>query len=248
MSATCLLVGWGASAQAQWEPLPPPVQPPDPPQLAVEAIEVLGSTAFPPERLAAITAPYVGRTVSLEELAAAANEILAAINQLYESEGYLASGAYLPRQDLSQGRVRIQVVEGELEAVEVAGLERLNPSYVRERLVLAGFAPLRVSRLSAAIGRLQESPLIESIRAELRYTAASGGGWGILTLYPFVDGAAIGSNFLPPSSPDSAASVGVGLDWNWKDLLQVRLDYAIPLVPFEGDQDLLFSVQLMRRF
>ncbi|MGK7877605.1 MAG: hypothetical protein AB4426_31185 [Xenococcaceae cyanobacterium] len=51
------------------------------------------------------------------------------------------SGAFSPPQDLSEGIVRIQIVQGALEKLEIIGLNRLQESYLSKRLWLAASPP-----------------------------------------------------------------------------------------------------------
>jgi hemolysin activation/secretion protein len=63
--------------------------------------------------------------------------------------------------------VTIQVVEGELEAIEIQGLRHLRDAYVRRRIELATRTPLNVRQLEDALRRLQLDPLLQSVQAEL---------------------------------------------------------------------------------
>jgi hemolysin activation/secretion protein len=116
------------------EPLPdqPPEPPPEPelqtpdstvpstdPAISanffVETIEVSGNTVLDDE-IAALIEDYENRNVTFEELIALRSQI----TQLYFDNGYITSGAFLPNnQDLSDGTVEIQVIEGEIEQIDV---------------------------------------------------------------------------------------------------------------------------------
>ncbi|PSF33314.1 ShlB/FhaC/HecB family hemolysin secretion/activation protein [Aphanothece hegewaldii CCALA 016] len=131
--------------------------------ISLKQVKVLGSTVFSEEDLDKITVPFIGKEVTLETL----EEIARQITQLYVANGYLTSGAYLPPQDLSNGVVTIQVIEGKLEDIEIQGLNRLQNYYVRERLMKAVTVPLNIKRLEQALQLLQLDPLFERIEAEL---------------------------------------------------------------------------------
>ncbi|HCF25800.1 MAG TPA: hemolysin activation/secretion protein [Cyanobacteria bacterium UBA11049] len=159
------------------KPLPPPEQllPPDesnpftpapitenvPRNVAVKRFEVIGSTVFSPKQLDLVLAPFTKRTLSLAELFQARS----AITQLYIDNGYITSGAFISPQTVKNGVVKIQVVEGSLEAINVTGTRRLNPNYVRSRL--PNLKPLNQKRLLEAIQLLKLNPLIENIKGEL---------------------------------------------------------------------------------
>jgi hemolysin activation/secretion protein len=160
-------------------PLPPPEQllespssiPPNPQaipgkvpeNIVVDRFEFEGNTAISSEELAAVTAPFTKKPISFAELFQAR----AAVTDLYLKRGYITSGALIPPQQLQGGVVKIQVIEGGLEAINVRGTQRLNPEYVRSRLRIATDKPLNRDRLLEALQLLQLNPLIQNISAEL---------------------------------------------------------------------------------
>jgi hemolysin activation/secretion protein len=64
--------------------------------------------------------------------------------------------------------VKIQIVEGGLDEIEITGNRRLNSNYLRSRLERATRRPLNRSRLLEALQLLQLDPLIATISAELQ--------------------------------------------------------------------------------
>jgi hemolysin activation/secretion protein len=154
------------------EDLLPPASPavPDqtpgdiPSQVFVERFNVVGSTVFSEAELAEATAPFQGRDISFAELLQARS----AITQLYVDRGYITSGAFIPPQTIADGVVTIQVLEGSVEAINIAGTRRLNPSYVRSRIGLVTTSPLNQERLLEGLQLLQLDPLIQSISADLQ--------------------------------------------------------------------------------
>ena len=142
----------------------------------VKKFEIVGSTVFTPEELAEVLKPYILRRLSFTEILAAQQ----AINKLYFQQGYITSGTFLPPQKLENGIIRIEVVEGTVEAINIEGLKRLNTGYVRSRLAIATDAPLNRDKLLNALQLLQIDPLIENLAAEL--TAGTRPGSSILEL------------------------------------------------------------------
>jgi hemolysin activation/secretion protein len=142
----------------------------------VKQVVVLGNTVFSEAEIAVVTAPFIGRSLTFEELL----DIRTAITNLYIERGYTTSGAFLPPQDVSDGIVEVQAVEGELEKVEVQGLSRLRQSYVRDRIALAAKPPVNLRRIETALQLLQLDPLLTSVNAELK--AGSSPGRSVLSL------------------------------------------------------------------
>lgn len=144
-------------------PASPEATPPSGESIFIKNIEVQGNTVLQDE-IAKLTQPYQNRSVTFEELL----QLRSAIVQLYNKNGYITSGAFLPNnQDLNSGIVQIQVVEGEVEQIEIGGLRRLREGYVRSRLNRATSTPLNQKRLEEALQLLQLDPLIERVNAEL---------------------------------------------------------------------------------
>ena len=77
-------------------------------------------------------------------------------------------------QDLSSGVVKIQIVEGELEGIELRGLRHLQTGYVRSRLKRAATTPLNQKRIEEALQLLQLDPVISRVNAELAAGSAPG--------------------------------------------------------------------------
>jgi hemolysin activation/secretion protein len=142
--------------------------------ITVDRFEVLGSTAFSQVELVQVLLPFTKRSITFSELLKARSQI----TDLYVSRGYITSGAFIPTQDLQNGVVRIQVIEGGLEEIKITGVERLSPDYVRSRMNIATGAPLNRDRLIQALQVLQINPLIASVSAEL--SAGTGAGQNIL--------------------------------------------------------------------
>ncbi|BCL34914.1 hypothetical protein NSMS1_13610 [Nostoc sp. MS1] len=149
--------------------------PTDTPQtITVQRFEVVGSTVFSQQELAQATAEFTQRPITLAELFQARSKI----TELYVSKGYITSGAYIPPQTIKSGVIKIQVVEGRLEDIQISGNRRLNSNYVRSRLAIATQPPLNRDKLLEALQLLQLNPLIQNLSAEL--SAGSRPGTSIL--------------------------------------------------------------------
>lgn len=172
------------------EPELPPPTPPQPPEpsplqptpptsvegedrpeipgtIRVDRFEFEGNTAFSDRDLAEVTKAFTGREITFAELIAAE----AAVTQKYVTAGYINSGAVIPANQTfpREGAVvKIQIVEGGLEAIEISGNRRLKSNYVRSRLEIATRRPLNRDRLLEALQMLQLDPLIANISAELQ--------------------------------------------------------------------------------
>ncbi|MGB3513789.1 MAG: ShlB/FhaC/HecB family hemolysin secretion/activation protein [Microcoleaceae cyanobacterium] len=148
-------------------PLPAPTSPEDLPQssekITVQKFVFQGNTAFSDAELAQVTESFTNRPITFIELLAARS----AVTNHYIENGYITSGALIPPQQLQGSIVKIQVIEGEVEEINITGSGSLKPNYVRSRLRLATKKPLNQNRLLEALQLLQLDPLIETVSAEL---------------------------------------------------------------------------------
>lgn len=171
--------------------------PPEENQIAVQQINVTGSTIFGEAEFNPIIEPIAGNTVTLAEL----RNVADTISQLYLEQGYITSRAVLVEETLNTGVVEIRVIEGSLEAIEVEGTRRLNPSYVRSRVRLGADTPLNTGALEDQLRLLRVNPLFENVEASLR--AGTGLGQSVLVVRiseadPFNGSVGI-DNYSPPS-------------------------------------------------
>ncbi|NJN48745.1 MAG: ShlB/FhaC/HecB family hemolysin secretion/activation protein [Alkalinema sp. RL_2_19] len=123
-------------------------------QFEVKQIEIVGNTRFPQEELTAYTKPLEGQQIGLAELRKAVD----AITQLYISKGYLNSRAFLGNQEVTDGKVTIQILEGSVEEIKVEGNERLPDSYVIDRIRSGVESPLRGDKLEEQLRLLNIDP------------------------------------------------------------------------------------------
>lgn len=226
-------------------PAPPDTNFPSSESFLVKKVEVLGATVLKDE-IAELIELFENRQVTFADLV----QLRSDITELYIKNGYVTSGAFLPNnQSLTDGIVQIQVVEGELEKIELGGLRRLQPVYVRSRLRKASSAPLNQKRLEEALQLLQLDPLIERVNAQL--TAGSTPGSNILqvtiTEAPAFHGGVFVANNQTPSIGSTQAGIFLSHDnlLGFGDSLTAEygiteglniynFSYTIPLNPNNG--------------
>ena len=137
--------------------VPPPAQPPalglptptppgaldqvaKGPKIMVKDIRLVGNTAFTSQQLSEITAPYTNRELAAEDLEA----LRLALTYYYVNHGYLTSGAVVPEQDVADGTLTLQIIEGKITQVNVEDTKWFRPSYFQSRVNLAAGPPLHV--------------------------------------------------------------------------------------------------------
>lgn len=86
----------------------------------IQTIAVEGVEAFSASRIAEIYSPFLNRCLAANDI----NGLIRSLTNLYLDAGYITSRAYLPNQNLTQGQLRLVVVEGFVETVEIEGASR----------------------------------------------------------------------------------------------------------------------------
>jgi hemolysin activation/secretion protein len=137
-------------------------------QFDVQKIELVGNTRFTTAELEVYTKPLEGRKIGLSELRKAVD----AITQLYLSKGYVSSRAFLGNQEVTDGKVTIQILEGSIEEIKVEGNTKLPDSYITDRLSVE--TPLRGDKLEEQLRLLQIDPALTSVEASLSPGTAPG--------------------------------------------------------------------------
>ncbi|VWB62077.1 membrane protein [Burkholderia aenigmatica] len=128
-------------------------------RVTIRAFAIEGNAAISTQRLDASLADLVGRDLTFAEFRRAAERITAC----YREHGFVLARAYLPPQDIEHGVVRITVVEGRYEQIELR-----NRSRVLDRALLqplAGLHPgdiVHGGRLERSLMLLNETPGVDA--------------------------------------------------------------------------------------
>ena len=138
--------------------------------ILVRKIVVTGNTVFTPEELGKVTAPYENRTLTMEDLESLRREV----TSLYVTAGYINSGAVIPDQGVTDGLLRLQVIQGKLNDITLQGTKWFRDSYLRDRIELGVGVPLNIGPLQNSLQLLQQDQRFRSIHAELRPGAEPG--------------------------------------------------------------------------
>ena len=135
-------------------PIPPKTGPFPDLRVFVREIKGTGSTIFSAEELAKVTAPYVNREVTSEDLEA----LRVALTLLHVNNGYVNSGAILPDQSVSEGVVTYQIIEGGLTAVDVKETGGFAPAIFKSDFSLTPALRLTSMRCSGACNLCSRTP------------------------------------------------------------------------------------------
>lgn len=100
-------------------------------RLTLAAIDLRGVTQLTPEQIAPLFETLNGQETSLAEV----DKTLAALNDLYQQQGYILSRAFLPEQEIRDGTLIIQALEGKLEDVTLNTNGRVAENPLVEKLI-----------------------------------------------------------------------------------------------------------------
>lgn len=142
-------------------PEQPAVKAPDGARFELKGARINESAFLDREELATLIRAYVGREVGFPDL----QRLVQEINGLYRAQGVATALAILPPQQIENGVVRIQLVEGRLGGVEFTGNVYTRESFLRRRL------PLQVGEVVDA-RRLQDALIHFNRTSEIQLQAA----------------------------------------------------------------------------
>jgi hemolysin activation/secretion protein len=87
------------------------------PLFVLHRVAIAGAAAIPHDRLVSAYQPYLGKNVSQADLARMAS----AVSDVYRAAGFHLSRAIVPVQDIQDGRLRLEVIEGSITEVALKG-------------------------------------------------------------------------------------------------------------------------------
>ena len=149
---------WGQSpdrAPGEAPPQTPASAANEPPRFEIVRFAVAGNSVLAAAAVDLALAPYTGLERSFADVEAAVN----ALQRAYAQAGFGAVQVMLPEQRLTDGTVRLQVVEPPLRSVRITGAQHLDAAAVRRSLpALREGATPNTDDLAAQIRLANENP------------------------------------------------------------------------------------------
>ena len=96
----------------------------------VNSIEVSPSEILTKGEINAIIGQYVGKNVFISDIQAA----ITALNNLYAEKGYVTARAYLPEQTVTNGNIKIELIESKIGEVSVVNNRYTTDKYILDRM------------------------------------------------------------------------------------------------------------------
>ncbi|NGZ06329.1 MAG: ShlB/FhaC/HecB family hemolysin secretion/activation protein [Magnetococcales bacterium] len=133
-------------------------------EMIIRNIKVLNGSVFPDSMIQEITTPYTNRAVSVDELF----ELRDQLTRLYIKHGYVTSGLVMKDQDITDGQLVLEVVEGQLTKINISGNKALNTDFLNDYISYQLKSPLNIHELESRLQLLRQREMIRSIKSELR--------------------------------------------------------------------------------
>jgi hemolysin activation/secretion protein len=130
---------------------------------------VNASELLTPPEIQGVLAQYEGREVTMADL----TRLTAAFNELYARKGYATARAILPAQQITDGEVKVTLVEGHIGRVSIANRTRTEDIYILDSVRLQPGQLLRVDQLQRRLLFLNSTSDIK-VKAVLQPGASFG--------------------------------------------------------------------------
>ena len=130
--------------------------------IVIKKIIIVGNTVFEEKELRNVLNLNIGDEISLTQL----NKAKDKIDRYYIENGYISSGSLLLTQNLSEGKIEIQIVETVLSEILITGIDGLSKEYLKSQLPLIG-EPLNSYEVVEYLATLKNNPLIRDIKGKI---------------------------------------------------------------------------------
>ncbi|ABK43300.1 Polypeptide-transport-associated domain protein, ShlB-type [Magnetococcus marinus MC-1] len=125
----------------------------------VKAFEFVGNKSFTTEELNNALADYTDRELGITKL----KEVTAEVTKFYRQKESILASAYLPKQEIGNGTVKIKIVEAEVDQITVAGNKSYNASYLKKIMEKAARnSPLKSDDIERGLLTLNTLPALSA--------------------------------------------------------------------------------------
>ncbi len=201
------------------------------PVFAVRGYDVEGNTILPVGVLTKILAAHLGTSASFEVIRQALGELQLA----YRARGYVTVSVALPRQQLTNGIVKVRVTEGKLAEIKV-----VNARYFSSNNVMRLLPSVRTNTLLNSLVLQQELDRANQSRDRQIYPEIGPGpdpGTTSLRLkvkdqLP-LHGRVEVNNYSTPTTPELRVNTAIDYDNLWQMDQQVGAQYAFSPLDFK---------------
>ncbi|HID9396049.1 TPA: ShlB/FhaC/HecB family hemolysin secretion/activation protein [Serratia marcescens] len=192
-------------------------------RLKVSGFLITGNMNIAAEKILPLLQDLNGRLLTLNQLKEAAQRV----TEYYRQQGYVLATAYLPRQEIVNGQVRITVVEGRYGAIKLSNRSHVRDGVLQRSLsgVQSGMA-ITGAQLERTLLLLNDLPGAEISSTLLPGKLPGTTDWQIAAApAPWVDGALQVDNYGDAYTGEyrGTASLGINSPLRSGDRLDLRL-------------------------
>lgn len=126
-------------------------------KVIIRSVEVSGNTAIRGRVLRRLLKSYLDRPLSMKELRA----MCYLIQHKYAQEGYFLTRCYLPPQEIRDGVLTIEVLEGKLGAVQVVGNRFYSTKFIEDYFERYKGKPIQYDKIVRTLFLLDENSDLE---------------------------------------------------------------------------------------
>ncbi len=118
----------------------------------IDCIEFIGNEVFSTYFLKEYLCHYTNAYLTMNDL----NGLCRAIQELYVSQGYVLARAYLPEQEVIEGRLVVRILEGNIANIYVEGNCHYSTAFIRSYVQRFEGCPVQYDNLLRALLLLNE--------------------------------------------------------------------------------------------
>ena len=98
------------------------------PTQTIQSIQVAGATLLTDDQITEVTRPFLGQELNFARI----NKLVEAITGAYRKEGFFLARAYLPEQEIQEGKVVVSVLEGRVGDIAIIGNEYYTTTFIQK--------------------------------------------------------------------------------------------------------------------
>ncbi len=125
--------------------------------VVIHSVDVSGNTVIRSRVLQRDLKPYLDRPLTMKEL----REMCVLIQNKYIRKGYFLTRAYLPPQEIRNGVLRVEVIEGKLGSVTVSGNKHYSTKFIEGYFQKYQGKPIQYDKILRTLFLLDENSDLE---------------------------------------------------------------------------------------
>ncbi len=196
------------------------------PCFAIDEITLTGTSVFGPKRFQPIFEAFSGQCLGQVSI----NNLLARITALYADAGYITTRAYIPAQDISTGRLKVEVLEGRIEAYiyqQTDAEGQARPGVPRKLKMAMPQQPGDVFQLRDLEHGLEQMNRLRSSQANANLVAGQGPGTSRIAITETKSDTIRGSFGLNNRGSETTGTTQVSFGLEADDLLRLNDTWSL---------------------